>query len=1495
MPNSDHNSVECEPYSVNYTQRIGKILELRHKKDRIKRDDILVSRSHGESFRTLTTDLSRSHSRERTFGIVSSIDSTNKRSNSRERSSSLNNNNNNNNNVIDLTNERIIKSFEKEMQLQRDIIAKERQEAALLQVKQESYINFLKNKGNSPWLPNGGGGTSYESASAHASINKSATKQGLIQKAWMRSPWPGLIKTSASTNGNSGNPSVNNSFTSTVASHKRVDDSRFAVSKIAAVADSIVSVTNKRSTRNVSPNNRDDTLSIASSHHNQRSSDNSSTGRLRSLSADRIMPLRSSTNERMLLRSRSGSRSTTKAGRDNHSSKYIALTVRLIDVASADTSMSHGVFIVPKGCTKVELIASIEKQFNVFDKISDISITYRSGYEHKVLVKSLSMSTIEEVPVIDEYSSITVFLNGDTIFDCKGNNNVIARVSKASLENAVLTLSSTIGKELLLKSGIDIAAADSSSSNKTEDAVEAVSSQTRFQQQHEHNPSTALPPLSSLPSSSSPLVDLQLLSDVGLNHHQVHVHGGNNNSQWGKLNFEQSTTTGISEKDQLYSFSPSSASLRRCIPTSRTIITGVHPFSASSNMPLAGIASERTVNPLSSVQSRSEVVFDEAAHLMQDSSAFSPKRTDDRAGDNYYNYTDDYDGRVSPTSTNDNSNYQQRNGYGGGAELTIRHLTGTAHSFDDNNNDEDFEMIQLQLEINQLKRADHSRKAAQTVINPPQTTNSVDPPSSIQSVVSSKLIDFNEYKSKLVGSAHSKGKRPYTPSIGIAATTTTSTTTSTTTTTGAIVTSSGARAATSTVDRDKKSNSGTVALKGVTKLEIERYDRVHNDDAGHDDDDDGDMDFHPTLAPSDGDNILLDNSNNNSISIDLESRDDFAIDLYDSLLNDDEGKTVGSYLDEHIHQLRDSYFKKSSSSIIITTSNSLDDNYNQCVVEAMENRASSLSSSIEPSVPISVGTVASNSRSTSSSKHREVASKVMDASSNHDDGDHDAVKKISSVEDKTMRIELADIQSSSLDDRLSQLQRQHTSFLRSSSSTDTVHDYHTNSHTLFDDGNNNNNNKYQANNNNNLLPVVSTDAIDGHRDKQQSSHPRSNNRQFLSNDDHHHHNNNNNNNNNNSFPSSSPLIDGSIHSNGIYVRHNSSERRRRDYITNKLQAKSSLSHNNNQPVLATKDYFERNQDIKSRYSAAAMLSMMPSSSESSSHMYARNTISSSTKREYSRSSSVTERIRSKSPSGISSSSSSSSSSTAGHRIKPNPPQSLHHHHYHVSDTTSINSHSTNSQQVFYASALLDNNDDDHEKKKGRRNAAYAINDDYVDEDNRSRSSSVGYDRHDYYESSAHNKHVVVVDNNHQHDQSTEGTSHHSTTTSNTTTEWDRRTAKHQQQLKHQPYRPAKYDAYREDTEVFQTLSTEKKTSSSSYILDDNDYDYGNGDGGRNASSTQSDVDARSITRSTATATTTILDNYAADDVVRDILSNTKIRGVSNRQVYIKLDELLANL
>ena len=75
-----------------------------------------------------------------------------------------------------------------------------------------------------------------------------------------------------------------------------------------------------------------------------------------------------------------------------------------------------------------------------------------------------------------------------------------------------------------------------------------------------------------------------------------------------------------------------------------------------------------------------------------------------------YNYTDDYDGRVSPTSTNDNSNYQLRNEYGGGAELTIRHLTGTAHSFDDSNNDEDFEMIQLQLEINQLKRADHRER-----------------------------------------------------------------------------------------------------------------------------------------------------------------------------------------------------------------------------------------------------------------------------------------------------------------------------------------------------------------------------------------------------------------------------------------------------------------------------------------------------------------------------------------------------------------------------------------------------------------------------------------------------------------------------------------------------------------------------------------------------------------------------------------------------------------
>ncbi|KAJ1422548.1 hypothetical protein B484DRAFT_452310, partial [Ochromonadaceae sp. CCMP2298] len=95
-------------------------------------------------------------------------------------------------------------------------------------------------------------------------------------------------------------------------------------------------------------------------------------------------------------------------------SKYIALTVRLIDSQDAAQKSAYGVFIVPRNCSRADLIANIERQFNVVDRVSDICITYRSGYSRSVTIKSLALGTLGEVPELGEYSSITIYLGEQT-------------------------------------------------------------------------------------------------------------------------------------------------------------------------------------------------------------------------------------------------------------------------------------------------------------------------------------------------------------------------------------------------------------------------------------------------------------------------------------------------------------------------------------------------------------------------------------------------------------------------------------------------------------------------------------------------------------------------------------------------------------------------------------------------------------------------------------------------------------------------------------------------------------------------------------------------------------------------------------------------------------------------------------------------------------------------------------------------------------------------
>lgn len=321
--------------------------------------------------------------------------------------------------------QRAMSSFDKELQIQKDIAAKEKQKLALLQVKKESYINYLKNKGNTPWIP-GGQGAKHES-SLHKSVNKSAAEQRMLQRAWCRSPWPGQLPKNVNTEAETEPFKFNDSY------DVRDEDNDFQLqSPVGKLYDRISSP--QRSPVPIAPRYCTSPQRLpARAHVGQQQQlqapplPAATPANMRSPSGGDSYSVSSTQNSRASTanarKNRSSSAGTGTVGKGSSSdgnSKYVALTVRLIQAAQSHRS-AYGVFIVPRNCTRLEMIANLERQFNVHNQVSDISITYRTGYSHGVTIKSLSMGTIADVPQLDDYSSITVFLGGSTIFDSAGN------------------------------------------------------------------------------------------------------------------------------------------------------------------------------------------------------------------------------------------------------------------------------------------------------------------------------------------------------------------------------------------------------------------------------------------------------------------------------------------------------------------------------------------------------------------------------------------------------------------------------------------------------------------------------------------------------------------------------------------------------------------------------------------------------------------------------------------------------------------------------------------------------------------------------------------------------------------------------------------------------------------------------------------------------------------------------------------------------------------
>lgn len=434
--NGSYTREYVPPFSASFAQRISRIHENRENAEKKKENDVLHARANiGSTFRVPSADRSRNYNMERSFGPVRPLSagrsrsvSGDSRSNSAERSRLSTSQSTTNSEVL-----RTMTSFDRELQFQRDVAAHEKQKVALLQVKKEAYINYLKNKGNTPWIP-GGAGPKHET-STHKSINRNATEYRMQYKAWCRSPWPGLVAGRVE-DGESGSVAS----TATIGSMSQDGFTPYTPVEMGTP------ISPSRSTRQivadqfpsgreglvppprlggVSPQRARPALSAAllpatagSVERDPLRSSSDSVGTPSSWNRTRGTPTALKHGTSVTTVRKSGASSGAVSGSN---SKYVALTVRIIDTAHPAQKSSYGVFIVPRNCTRLEMIANIERQFSVHGQVSDVSITYRSGYSHGVTVSSLSMGTMADVPQVDDYSSITIYLNGATTFDSQGN------------------------------------------------------------------------------------------------------------------------------------------------------------------------------------------------------------------------------------------------------------------------------------------------------------------------------------------------------------------------------------------------------------------------------------------------------------------------------------------------------------------------------------------------------------------------------------------------------------------------------------------------------------------------------------------------------------------------------------------------------------------------------------------------------------------------------------------------------------------------------------------------------------------------------------------------------------------------------------------------------------------------------------------------------------------------------------------------------------------
>jgi hypothetical protein len=371
------------PYSREYARRVYKIQENREKQKLNKERDVLDSRASSEFYVPATRDVSKCHSSQRHFGLARPVSAGRIRR------------------PAQVDPALVAGNEQMKLDLEREELAHKKLHQSIKTVLKEERSKKFEPK---PWVPSKGGDTGYATdvKSKHKTVNKDAVEWGLVNKAWRRAPWPSLPQSAAvslsypqSSRGSrlfdSDNRNAGNSNNNSPDQHLRFADGEFDDLDARFSNEQIlITPQSERGLRSTAK------TSARSSNSNRDNNDNRSVVTGATKASNKLAPAQ----------------------------PHVVITGVLIDRTTPTERYRHGILLVPKDSSTMDIARAVEKQFN-FKGLSDLSITTQNnGYGNKDLTtKSLALGTLEAYPVINETTTFVAFTGGEPI-DLEIHTNV---------------------------------------------------------------------------------------------------------------------------------------------------------------------------------------------------------------------------------------------------------------------------------------------------------------------------------------------------------------------------------------------------------------------------------------------------------------------------------------------------------------------------------------------------------------------------------------------------------------------------------------------------------------------------------------------------------------------------------------------------------------------------------------------------------------------------------------------------------------------------------------------------------------------------------------------------------------------------------------------------------------------------------------------------------------------------------------------------------------